>query len=106
MIKTLQSSLIKLLLFALLAFALAIVFTQSALGQSPSPSPSPSASQANPLAASLAYPINELGGCSDYTTCFTYCNDPVNYTACSQFAEQHGFYEEDPVQAPDDSFWQ
>ena len=35
-----------------------------------------------------------------------YCDDPVNYSKCSQYAKEKGFYKNDPVIAADDTFWQ
>ena len=104
MTKTISFNLIKIFAAAAVAFALSILLTRAVSSQTASPAPSPAPT--NTLEAALTFPINELGGCSDYSSCFTYCNDPVNNTACSQFAEQHGFYQEDPTNAADAAFWQ
>lgn len=53
----------------------------------------------------LQFPISELGNCSDYNSCLTYCDDPVNNAACIDFAKKKGFYKDDPIMAPTDSFW-
>src|SRR3989344_4244084 len=45
----------------------------------------------------ISFPIAELGGCEDYATCRTYCEDPVNKTTCSAYARAKGFYEEDEL---------
>lgn len=53
----------------------------------------------------VTFPIGELGGCKDYKTCLVYCDDPVNHTACVDYAKKKGFYKQDDVVAPSDEFW-
>ena len=53
----------------------------------------------------LTFPISELGGCEDYGSCLSYCDDPVNHASCMVYARERGFYETDPVIAPTDEFW-
>ncbi|MDO8429201.1 MAG: hypothetical protein Q7S88_01095 [Candidatus Daviesbacteria bacterium] len=45
----------------------------------------------------VSFPVEALGGCQDYSTCRTFCEDPVNSTACVSFAKEKGFYKEDLV---------
>lgn len=42
----------------------------------------------------ITFPISELGGCKDYTSCRTYCEDPVNQPTCISYAKQKGFYKD------------
>src|SRR3989344_3165095 len=77
---------------ALLATALTgIAYAQEA-------SPAPAADEA----AGLAFPIPELGDCADMGTCMSYCEDPVNHASCVTYAQEKGFYEDDPTLAPTD----
>jgi len=46
----------------------------------------------------VIFPIAELGECVDYSSCREYCEDPVNSTACIDFAKKKGFYKEEQVQ--------
>lgn len=43
----------------------------------------------------VTFPIAELGGCTDYATCRTFCEDPLNSTACIDYAKKKGFYHEE-----------
>src|SRR5260221_13453887 len=43
----------------------------------------------------IIYPIVELGSCTDYSSCRSYCEDPVHKDACISFAKSKGFYKED-----------
>lgn len=43
----------------------------------------------------VTFPIAELENCANFSECMTFCEDPVNYTACSDFAKQKGFWQED-----------
>jgi hypothetical protein len=43
----------------------------------------------------ITFPINDLGGCTDYASCRSFCDDPVNVTSCNEFAKKKGFYKED-----------
>ncbi|OGE25651.1 hypothetical protein A3C32_03105 [Candidatus Daviesbacteria bacterium RIFCSPHIGHO2_02_FULL_41_14] len=45
----------------------------------------------------VQFPISQLGGCTDYGECRSFCEDPLNAVACVQFAKQKGFYIEDPI---------
>src|SRR5258708_3675534 len=38
----------------------------------------------------LTFPIAALGNCADKTACKTFCDDPVNQSACKTFAQTHG----------------
>ena len=40
----------------------------------------------------VTFPISELGSCENYTECRTYCEDPVNFDACVDYAKDKGFY--------------
>ncbi len=55
-------------------------------------------------ASDLKFPIKDLGGCTDYKSCLTFCNDPVNNASCVDFAKKNGFYKNDPVVAPTKDF--
>ena len=46
----------------------------------------------------ITFPIGELGNCEDYSSCRTFCEDPVNQSTCIDFAKSKGFYREDQVQ--------
>lgn len=84
---------------ALLVSGLLVVLsTASAQPASPTPTPTPE--------AGLAFPIAELGNCSDLGTCATYCEDPVNHASCVSYAKEKGFYEDDPTHAAPDEFWE
>lgn len=50
----------------------------------------------------IAFPIEELGGCKDYSECRAYCEDPANYDACLDFAKKKGFFKEEEY-LPDES---
>lgn len=41
----------------------------------------------------VTFPIAELGNCSDYLSCRTYCEDPVNTQACIDYGRSKGFYQ-------------
>lgn len=53
----------------------------------------------------VAFPIAELGGCRDYATCRSFCDDPVNQNTCVAFAKQKGFYQEEKFDASNQTFW-
>ena len=42
----------------------------------------------------VTFPIAELGSCSSYSDCRTYCEDPLHYDQCIAFAKDKGFYQE------------
>jgi hypothetical protein len=67
-------------------------------------SPIPSINEPVDEVADLQFPIEDLGGCEDYKSCLTFCDDPVNNAACSEFAKKNGFYKDDPILAPTDDF--
>ena len=74
-----------LILLVLLSFSLG-VFSASVFAQSPTNGPSDPAKKYN-----ITFPIEELGSCSDLASCKQYCEDPVNSTACINFAKKKGF---------------
>ncbi len=41
----------------------------------------------------VAFPIAELGNCTDYISCRTYCEDPVNADSCIDYGRSKGFYQ-------------
>lgn len=43
----------------------------------------------------VTFPIAELGGCTDYSACRNFCEDPLNATACINYGKQKGFYKEE-----------
>lgn len=43
----------------------------------------------------VIFPIEELGGCKSVSECRDFCEDPVNSTACIDYAKQKGFYKEE-----------
>lgn len=45
----------------------------------------------------ITFPIVELGNCSNYSECRDFCEDPVNYDQCIDFAKKKGFYNEEKV---------
>lgn len=44
--------------------------------------------QANPFA--VDFPVTELGNCADLNACRTYCDQPANFKACTDFAVKRG----------------
>jgi len=52
----------------------------------------------------ITYPIAELGNCADYNSCLSYCEDPVNHSACVEFAKKKGFHKDDPIHTTTDEF--
>lgn len=83
----------KILAF-LLAFLLLFAMVGLAYAQE---SPDEAAKKYN-----VTFPVKELGGCTDYASCRTYCEDPVNSEACVGFAKAKGFYKEDDLQTKKD----
>ena len=55
--------------------------------------------QESPQKYGITFPISELGGCKDVAECRSFCDDPVNRSACISFAKQKGFYNETGVKA-------
>lgn len=47
----------------------------------------------------IKFPIAELGSCKSVSDCRTYCEDPVNYQTCVDYAKNKGFYDENKVDA-------
>src|SRR3989339_1560043 len=45
----------------------------------------------------ITFPVSELGSCADYSSCRTFCEDPLNQNACINFAKKKGFYREPEV---------
>ncbi|MBI2029547.1 hypothetical protein HYT02_03975 [Candidatus Gottesmanbacteria bacterium] len=43
----------------------------------------------------ITFPISELGNCIDYSSCRSYCEDPINQVICIDFAKKKGFYKEE-----------
>lgn len=76
------------------------------LTKPPAVSPSPSAPATVQSVTDLKFPIDDLGGCNSFNSCNTFCQDPVNYNTCAEYAKKHGFYKDDKVLAADDKFWQ
>ncbi len=89
MTKALTVNITKLILIAITGFILLFFIVNKAFAQSPSPQAS-----AAP-AANFTFPIKDLGGCSDLGTCTKYCEDPVNYNSCSDYAKKNGSYKDD-----------
>lgn len=54
----------------------------------------------------ITYPVPELGNCANFAECLKYCEDPVNYNGCSEFAKKKGFYQEDPIYGEIDKLYQ
>ncbi len=48
----------------------------------------PAFAQGNPF--NLKFPISELGNCSSYDSCKSYCDDATHTRACLAFGENHG----------------
>src|SRR5258708_39649858 len=76
--------------FLCLAFFLLVVNVAFAQTASSSASPSDPGKKYG-----LTYPVAELGGCKDYASCRSFCQDPVHKDACISFAKTKGFYLED-----------
>lgn len=53
----------------------------------------------------ITFPIPELGNCATFTECLSYCSDPVNYSACIDYAKDKGFYKEEDIDLEDEMFW-
>ncbi len=54
----------------------------------------------------VSFPIAQLGNCADYSSCRTYCEDPLNQKQCIEFAKKKGFYKEESIKTADQTFWQ
>lgn len=93
-----KSLIIGLTAFTVLLTATTVVFSQPA---------SPSAETAPDEQASVFnFPIEDLGNCENEEACANYCEDPVNYNSCADFAKKNGFYQDDQTQYAADEFWQ
>lgn len=42
----------------------------------------------------VTFPIAELGNCQNYYECRSYCEDPVNASACIDYGKKKGFYKQ------------
>lgn len=42
----------------------------------------------------VTFPVVELGNCTDFSSCKTYCQDPTHATECINFAKKKGFHKE------------
>ena len=80
-----------------------LVLTTSVFAQTASPTTTQPVEPVDEV-KDLKFPIEDLGGCGDYKSCLTYCDDPVNNAICIDFAKKNGFYKDDPVIAPTDEF--
>lgn len=47
----------------------------------------------------IVFPIAELGNCANYSSCRTFCQDPVNENSCVAYAKTKGFYNGDGLKA-------
>ncbi len=47
----------------------------------------------------IVFPIAELGNCANYSSCRTFCEDPVNENACVAYAKTKGFYQGEGLKA-------
>ncbi len=57
-----------------------------------------SAQTASTTPSNIAFPIAELGNCTDRDSCHAYCNIPANMQACTAFAQSHGLESSGDVQ--------
>lgn len=46
----------------------------------------------------VTFPVGALGNCNSLVECKSFCDDPVNSTACISYAKSKGFYKEDALQ--------
>lgn len=49
----------------------------------------------------ISFPVAELGGCTDYSECRSFCEDPLNAESCINYAKQKGFYQEEKFEVKD-----
>ncbi|KKQ09444.1 MAG: hypothetical protein US19_C0014G0016 [Candidatus Daviesbacteria bacterium GW2011_GWB1_36_5] len=87
----------------ILLFSATSVFSQAA---SPAPSGSPAQDPNQSTEINLTYPVDDLGGCNNLEECTDYCEDPVNYNSCSNFAKKNGFYRDDITAYASDEDWE
>ena len=45
----------------------------------------------------ISFPIAELGSCSGFASCRTFCEDPINRDVCVSYAKKKGFYKEEEI---------
>lgn len=50
----------------------------------------------------VEFPVSELEGCKDYSECRSYCEDPVHYSVCVDYAKDKGFYKEEEYKVDGD----
>lgn len=72
-----------LLLFIFLGLILAVVSPVHSQNQGTRSLPQPLCEKKG-----ITFPIKDLGGCKDYFSCRSFCNDPQNTNMCSQFAKE------------------
>ncbi|EKD65698.1 MAG: hypothetical protein ACD_50C00012G0003, partial [uncultured bacterium] len=101
MIKTAAINIKHLLLVGITIFPLLITSQVQAQTASPSPAASPSAAPSN----AVTFPIPDLGNCENKGECLAFCDDPVNYNSCVEFAKQKNFYIPDKVLSADETLW-
>lgn len=55
----------------------------------------------------VTFPVAELEGCTDISSCRTYCEDPLNQNTCIDFAKKKGFYNEESIKVDirNNQFW-
>ena len=92
------------IIFFFAAFVV-LFFVNKIFAQSPSPSSSPAPSGSPASTSEFAFPVKDLGGCNSLEACTNYCEDPVNYNSCSNFAKRNGFYKDDKTTYATDTFW-
>ena len=90
-LRLLNKMIISKAMLVLMAIFLLFSVTTSVFSQSPT---------------SLSFPVDELGGCTNLEGCTNYCEDPVNYNSCSNFAKKNGFYRDDVTTHATDELWQ
>jgi hypothetical protein len=50
----------------------------------------------------ISFPIAELGNCTDFSSCRSYCDDPINKDTCIAYAKKKGFYKEEEIKQKKD----
>ena len=95
----------RLALIALSALILLLLYVNTVFSQTTSPQPSPQATGEEAV-SSFNYPIDDLGGCKDLEGCTNYCEDPINYNSCADFAKENGFYRDDVTTYGNDELWE
>src|SRR3990167_5517959 len=91
----------RIIILVVIGLFLSFFLTTNAFSQDASP-----ASSAAPAAATLTFPIDDLGGCKDLGACTSYCEDPVHYNSCADYAKKNGFYADDVTAYADDEFYE